>query len=418
MPVYAFGPQKDTRPTHGEQAVQLGNVLEHVYGQYKEGQEKELQQEQMAKDFANFDKYSPIQQATVMAKYAGQPAAGAFLKTAGQKQAYREFFGGGQPAAGVENIIPGQTQAPNVSQLQNAMKVSAGGEEQQVPAPSNIRQTEQAAPQVVVQQPAPQAPGINPIAQFSDEKLRQGILQFPELAQGFKAELEGREAERNRAQKEKQFEYGKEQDVRKETQKYVEKVLDSYQGSKTTAAILGQMEELADKDNLTTPLTTNLLGKLGLSLGVLNNPDSEEFEKLSNNLTRDIQKFYGSRILASEFNNFLKQIPTLQNSAEGKKRVIENLQKTLLPAQFEYQAYKDIIKENDGKRPTDLRERITERMEPLLDKWAEDFKSNVRKSDPSKVPEGTLVIIAPDGRRVAVPKEHVASALSQGGQLE
>lgn len=408
MPVYAFAPQKNTRPTHGEQAVQLGNVLSDIYGKYEFAKEKEAQQLQMERDFANFDKYSPIQQATITAKYAGQPAAAAFLKNAGQRKAYQDFFGGG------ENILPGQTVAPNVSQLQNAMQVAAVGDQMLAPSPMNAMQAAQAFPQ----QATPQAPGINPVAQMSDEKLRQGILQFPELEKGFKAELEGREAERNRAIKERQFEYGKEQDIRKETQKYVEKILDSYQGSKTSEVILSQMDNLSSKGDLTSPLMNNLLGKLGLPLGVLNNPDSEEFDKLSNNLTRDIQKFYGARILASEFNNFLRQIPTLQNSPEGRKRVIENLQKMLLPAKFEYQTYKDILKENAGKRPPNIREQIMERMDPLLEKWSQDFKSSIQKSDPSKVPEGTLVIISPDGRRVAVPKEHVAAALSQGGQLE
>lgn len=205
---------------------------------------------------------------------------------------------------------------------------------------------------------------------------------------------------------------------RKESQKYVDKILDSYQGSKTTSAVLGQMKNLAEKGNLTTPVMSTLINKVGIPLGVLDNPDSEEFDKLANTLTRDIQKFYGSRILASEFQNFLRQIPTLQNSPEGRKRIIENLEKTILPAKIEYDVYRQILKENNGVRPRDIREQVIDRMEPLLDEWSKEFKNNIEKTNPDKIPMGSLIVLTPEGRRVAVPKDRISEALSNGGKLE
>lgn len=295
---------------------------------------------------------------------------------------------------------------------------------------SQISQRSQGAgPGITPQAIQPNIPGISPVKQpiaptqtFSEAQAQDSIpVQQADILQAaaLNPAVSRALGDISKAQqREKQFEYGKEQDIRKETQKYVDNVLDKFQGAKTSEAILGQMDKLASEGGLTSPLMYNLLGKLGLPLGVLNNPNAEEFEKDTNFLTRDIQKFYGARILASEFQNFLKQLPSLSNSEEGRKRIIKNLQKVLLPATFEYKAYKEILKENGGKRPPNLREQVMERMEPLLDKWGAELKADIRKIDPAKVPEGTLIIIAPDGRRVAVPKEHVAGALAQGGQLE
>jgi hypothetical protein len=203
------------------------------------------------------------------------------------------------------------------------------------------------------------------------------------------------------------------------SQNYVNKILDSYQGSKTSEAILGDMERLARKGNLTTPAMSSLLGKFKIPIGILNNPDSEEFEKLSNTLTRDIQKFYGARILASEFQNFLKQIPTLNNTPEGRLRIIDNLKKMMAPAKIEYEMYKKILKENGGKRPENLREQIIERMDPMLDKWASEFKhefpSEEREIQEFQLPPGTVKIRSPEGKIFPVPFEKVKEALSHEG---
>jgi hypothetical protein len=162
----------------------------------------------------------------------------------------------------------------------------------------------------------------------------------------------------------------------------------------------------------------SLLSKAGIPLGVLNNPESEEFDKLSNQLTRTIQNYYGSRILQTEFHNFLRQIPTLQNSEEGRKRIIDNLRKAQIPKQLEYDAYKQVMQENGGKRPVDLKERITEKLIPSLDNWLKDMRQSIDKTLPHDVPSGTLIVIAPNGMKKAIPKDQVANALAQGGKLE
>jgi hypothetical protein len=248
-----------------------------------------------------------------------------------------------------------------------------------------------------------------------DETLISGLSIDPISKPLVDAELRRRQQERKLEQQREEMAEKREEATLKATEPYVNKVLDSFQATKTTDAILGQMENLVNRGSLTTPIMAQLLSKAGLSVGILNNPDSEEFDKLSNNLTRDIQKFYGSRILQSEFQNFLRQIPTLMNSPEGRSRIIGNMQKMLLPAELEYETMREIVRENGGKRPRNLREMTLERMEPQLDSWAAEFKADVGGKGREQFAE-RVEIISPQGRRFSVPRERVEEAISQGGK--
>jgi len=210
-----------------------------------------------------------------------------------------------------------------------------------------------------------------------------------------------------------------EQDIRKESAPYIEGVLNAYKGSKNQEAILNQMDGLAKNRDLTTPLMNNLLGAIGMPLGILNNPDSEEFEKLSNNLTRDITKFYGARINQTEFVNFLKQIPTLNNSEEGRIRVISNLKKMLEPAGLEYRIMSEIMAENGGKPIPNMNFEVTKRMEPTLEKWASEINNDMHRLANQSTPLASdeVVMVFPDGARKRVPKSEVGK-WSQWGKLE
>jgi hypothetical protein len=219
-------------------------------------------------------------------------------------------------------------------------------------------------------------------------------------------------------QKEKLENRKEEREIRKETQPFVDEIIGNQKAAAEENFVLDQMDALSKSGQLTTPLTATLLQKAGFPLGVLDNPESEAFDKLSNQLTRTIQNYYGSRILQSEFHNFLRQIPTLQNSEEGRKRIIDNMRKAQIPKQLEFQAYKQVMQENGGKRPVDLKERVAEKLIPELNIWLKDMRATLDKTLPHQIPEGTIVIISPDGRRVAVPKDRVGEALTQGGQLE
>lgn len=159
------------------------------------------------------------------------------------------------------------------------------------------------------------------------------------------------------------------------TKDYREGLLKSYEGAKTTENKLSRLKKLNEKDELASATTAKISEALGIPLSILGNPDSEEFQKLSQDLLSNITETFGSRILQVEVENFLKTIPTLLNSREGREKIIENMELFLEPKKLAYQAYKDIRKEQ-GKVPLDLHEQILERIEPQLDKLSEKFKQS------------------------------------------
>lgn len=177
------------------------------------------------------------------------------------------------------------------------------------------------------------------------------------------------------AQKEKVQEHKEETEAYKITKDYRDKILDAYEGYNRTNMQLDRMKQLNKEDKLTTPLMAKVSESLGIPLSVLANPESEEYQKLSQDLMSNITKYFGNRILQVEVENFLKTIPTLMNSKEGRAKIIDNMQLLMEPQKMAYDAYKDIRKQG-GKIPLDLHERVLEKMEPRLNKLAEKFRES------------------------------------------
>lgn len=103
-------------------------------------------------------------------------------------------------------------------------------------------------------------------------------------------------------------------------------------------------------------------------------PDTEEFEKLSNDFTRNIKAIYGARISNFELEQFMKMIPTLGQTDNGKKAIIRNLKNFSMLAHAENGIMKDIIKKNGGRRPINLQELVEEQLAPFKDELADDFR--------------------------------------------
>lgn len=418
MPVYAFGPKQDTRPTPGEDAVNLAGNLANIYGQYKQGKATEAAQATLANPES-----TPMQQALAWAQLGQNQAAAQTVKQGGIQKVQADIAnrfpdiasGGTQNIPGATpTIIPktaaGSTRQPPNAQIPNDVVNATEGVPQQVQPQEAVTNEPQ-----TFQQPAQEGPEQK-LAKAQQFRQRAEAYNAAGLTPQANSDMSQATSLENQAIAQQKIQKTDERETRKETQQYVDKILDAYQGTKETEAILGQMTKLAEGGNLTTPGLAASLNALHIPLGVLNNPDTEEFDKLSNQLTRGIQKFYGSRILVSEFNNFLRQIPSLMNSEEGKQRIISNLEKALLPAKYEYATYKEILKKNGGKRPENLREQIIERLDPLLDKWAAEFKGDVKDMTVKNLPmpKSGSVRLTRDGKFYDFPEDQLQQRLQMG----
>lgn len=171
----------------------------------------------------------------------------------------------------------------------------------------------------------------------------------------------------------------------KETKGIREGIDKAYSGYKDTNRILEKMEKLNKPGALADAWKATFAEATGIPLSVLSNPESEEFQKLSQNLMRGVTQ-YGNRILQVEFDNFMKQIPTLKNSEEGRRRIINNMKIMLEPARLEYEAKKQILKENKGIPPIDLYDQIQERVGGQFEKEAQKFETGNTDTSMAKMP--------------------------------
>ena len=158
--------------------------------------------------------------------------------------------------------------------------------------------------------------------------------------------------------------------ARQETKEFRKKVLDDFKDYKSTTMRLDRMKLLNKEGDLDTPVFAAMMNKLGIPAFL--SADSQEFDKLSKDLLKNIRTFFGARINQVEVENFLKTIPTLTQSPEGRDRVIANLQKLIEGQKVYYEAYKDVMKGRKSP-PSDLEERVMEKADEKLNALAEDF---------------------------------------------
>src|SRR6185437_7803706 len=121
-----------------------------------------------------------------------------------------------------------------------------------------------------------------------------------------------------------------------------------------------QMQKM-NNEELVSPTAATFLDALGIPLGALDNPSSELYQKVSQDLLKGLPETYGSRILKVEVDNFLKTIPTLMNSSEGRRMIASNMLKL---GEMKEVYYKEMRKEqmkylDENKRfPKDFEQRV------------------------------------------------------------
>ena len=170
------------------------------------------------------------------------------------------------------------------------------------------------------------------------------------------------------------------------TDKFREELSNDFNNYKQEDARLARLEDLNKSDKLVKALPKKIMDSIGVPLSVWGNPQSEEYEKLVADMTKSARDYYGARITNFELDAFLKTLPSLLNSKEGRQRIINNLRILKEPQALRHAAFKDIMKEwkdagNKGV-PFDLREQIDARIEPRLNDLASQFASDRKFFDP------------------------------------
>lgn len=159
-------------------------------------------------------------------------------------------------------------------------------------------------------------------------------------------------------------------------------ILQRSKSSRQTLKDLSRLEELSQEGKLDTPGYAEFLERSGFDIPALMNPESEEFKKIQQNFLKGAKEYFGGRISNYEVEQFLKTIPSLSQSPEGRQRVIANL-KNVARADMEYKnAMKEVVNENGGIPPYDLEEKIDDKIDKRLDRLSEEFKKDLKKPAP------------------------------------
>jgi len=197
-----------------------------------------------------------------------------------------------------------------------------------------------------------------------------------------------------------------------ETAKETEK---GFRGAKAEDQRLSRMEELDKKGNLTTALMTKTMNALGLPLSILGSPDTEEFAKLEAEFVRDVNDVFRGQIRIFEIQAYMKTVPGLLNSPEGRRAIISNRKLLNEAKKVEYAAYKQILKENKGVPPRDLSFQIEERTGDQINDLSDRYRQGITDALDTKGP--TIPMIGPNGEIADIPVYGIQQSQEQGWKI-
>lgn len=197
---------------------------------------------------------------------------------------------------------------------------------------------------------------------------------------------------------------------------FIEDTTNKFRAYETeTKPKLLQMGNIPDED-LIGPTAATFLETLGIPLGALEDPSSELYQKLSLDLLKGLPESYGNRILKVEVDNFLKTIPSLLNSADGRRMIASNFLKLGEMKEVYYnemrRQQKDYL-DSSKPLPKDFQQRIFDQVKPQINRINNEF---VKLSEIKAVPKNTIPFFSPNGEIEFVPKEHAQWASENGGR--
>ncbi len=176
-----------------------------------------------------------------------------------------------------------------------------------------------------------------------------------------------------------------------------DRVVMDYNAAETSKNRLAQMDVAAKSGQLPAPAMVKLMDFYGVPLSVFTNPLAETYEKNVNEYIKDISNYFPGQIRVAEIEPYMKTIPTLMNSDAGKELIIQNQQLINEQKIAAYDAYKQILKENKGRKPKNLDIEILDRTQAkrqeIGDKLKENFERAVQmtKYNLGRVSSGTKI---------------------------
>jgi hypothetical protein len=233
-----------------------------------------------------------------------------------------------------------------------------------------------------------------------------------------KAGLKNQKIKENMSAAAKKQDFEKIKMANKETRKYYDEVNNEYRSAIENDRRLKRISELTERDDLGIPLANSVirtishgisglgLSVMGLDLTSLMTADAQELDKLSSDFVKGAKHIFPGRVTDADLKAFVKMIPSLSQTNEGRRRIIHNMRVFNEGAKVRKQAMDQIIRENDGNRPYNLDELVDKISKPQIDKISEYF-DKIR-------PENNQIRSAHAAAGTINPKEHLKIKALEG----
>ncbi len=182
--------------------------------------------------------------------------------------------------------------------------------------------------------------------------------------------------------------------------------------SKEESLLLDRLEQLNPQmpEGFFGKVNVNLKnGDLRIPAGA--SPEAQLYVKTVNEFTKNAKDTYGSRLTNFDLSQFLKRLPTLSNSKEGRELIIRQMKIINELNKLESQSLKDVYNKYgvgniNHQQATSIADQYKSQKEDELVKRFKDLDGLLNQVDSGS--QNTIKMIAPNGRAMNVPQEKVA----------
>ena len=142
-----------------------------------------------------------------------------------------------------------------------------------------------------------------------------------------------------------------------------------------------EARDLEKEGNLNSQAYLTFLNAAGLeNVEGLLSGDTQAYNKILADFQKGAKDVYNGRITNQDLDQFLKTIPSLYQSPQGRSRIFKMMEYWNKGDIEKQKIAQRITKENGGIPPYDLHDKVVKRSKPVIDHIAKQFKDSLKES--------------------------------------
>lgn len=201
-----------------------------------------------------------------------------------------------------------------------------------------------------------------------------------------------------------------EKNAREETQKYREDIHEKARSAKKKLRDLTRLDEL-ENEGLESAGYYEFLKRSGFDIPALMNPASQEYDKIATGFIREAGQTFKGKVSNYEADLFLKLIPSLSMSPEGRKRVRAMIKNAEYAELAEEKALNEVIAKYGYLNRDLMQELVDEKVDNKIEQLSLQFKKDLSKPVPESQNPLTTAIQAGLGELTAGAKNALPGAI-------